>query len=161
MRRRRGDRGRWRQFSQARQLCICRSQLRKVHVLVRSGNLSDTMSRYLIQRIEENPSIELHYKTEIVGMAAASIWNRSPGAIKQAARFQATTFAMYSLWPGHRRARNGCGAAWLSTRKGSLSPAAILMEEERFPDGPWADLHKCWRRAFRECLPWATFARAM
>ena len=42
---------------------------RKVHMLVRSGGLSDTMSRYLIQRIEENPAIELHYKTEIVGLA--------------------------------------------------------------------------------------------
>src|SRR5258708_24716892 len=40
----------------------------KVHMLVRSGQLSDTMSRYLIQRIEENPAIELHYKTEIVGL---------------------------------------------------------------------------------------------
>src|SRR5215470_7004489 len=26
------------------------------------------MSRYLIQRIEENPAVELHYKTEIVGL---------------------------------------------------------------------------------------------
>jgi thioredoxin reductase (NADPH) len=41
---------------------------RKVHMLVRSGNLSDSMSRYLIQRIEENPGIELHLKTEIVGL---------------------------------------------------------------------------------------------
>jgi thioredoxin reductase (NADPH) len=41
---------------------------RKVHMLVRSGELSDTMSRYLIQRIEENPGIKLHYKTEIVGL---------------------------------------------------------------------------------------------
>src|SRR5437667_8168200 len=41
---------------------------RKVHMLVRTGQLSDTMSRYLIQRIEENPAIELHYKTEIVGL---------------------------------------------------------------------------------------------
>jgi thioredoxin reductase (NADPH) len=40
----------------------------KVHILVRSGKLSDTMSRYLIQRIEENPAIELHYCTEIVGL---------------------------------------------------------------------------------------------
>jgi thioredoxin reductase (NADPH) len=40
----------------------------KVHILVRSGQLSDTMSRYLIQRIEQNPAIELHYKTEIVGL---------------------------------------------------------------------------------------------
>jgi thioredoxin reductase (NADPH) len=40
----------------------------KVHMLVRSARLSDTMSRYLIQRIEENPAIEMHYCTEIVGL---------------------------------------------------------------------------------------------
>lgn len=40
----------------------------KVHMLVRSAQLSDTMSRYLIQRIEENPAIDLHYHTEIVGL---------------------------------------------------------------------------------------------
>ena len=41
-------------------------------MLVRSGQLSDTMSRYLIQRIEQNPAIELHYKTEIVNLAGGS-----------------------------------------------------------------------------------------
>ncbi|HTR48239.1 MAG TPA: FAD-dependent oxidoreductase [Verrucomicrobiae bacterium] len=41
---------------------------RKVYMLVRSEGLSDTMSRYLIQRIEKNPAIELHYRTEIVGL---------------------------------------------------------------------------------------------
>jgi thioredoxin reductase (NADPH) len=41
---------------------------RKVYLLVRSGELSDTMSRYLVQRIQENPAIELHYKTQIVGL---------------------------------------------------------------------------------------------
>ncbi len=41
---------------------------RKVYMLVRSGELSSTMSRYLIQRIEENPAIELHYNTQIVAL---------------------------------------------------------------------------------------------
>ena len=41
---------------------------RKLYMLVRAGELSSTMSRYLIQRIEENPAIELHYRTEIVGL---------------------------------------------------------------------------------------------
>ena len=41
---------------------------RKVHMLVRSNRLADTMSRYLIQRIEENPGVEMHFKTEIVGL---------------------------------------------------------------------------------------------
>jgi thioredoxin reductase (NADPH) len=40
----------------------------KVHMVVRAQRLSDTMSRYLIQRIEENPAIELHYRTEIVAL---------------------------------------------------------------------------------------------
>jgi thioredoxin reductase (NADPH) len=40
----------------------------KVHMLVRSSSLSETMSRYLIQRITENANIDLHYNTEIVGL---------------------------------------------------------------------------------------------
>lgn len=40
----------------------------KVHMLVRSGQLSDTMSRYLIQRLEQNPNVDLHYKTEITNL---------------------------------------------------------------------------------------------
>ena len=39
---------------------------RKVHMLVRSAGLAESMSRYLIQRIAENPAIDLHYNTEIV-----------------------------------------------------------------------------------------------
>jgi thioredoxin reductase (NADPH) len=42
---------------------------RKVHMLVRSGELSSTMSRYLIQRLTENPSVELHFHTEITALA--------------------------------------------------------------------------------------------
>jgi thioredoxin reductase (NADPH) len=40
----------------------------KVHMLVRSTQLSSTMSRYLIQRIDENPKIDVHYGTEIVAL---------------------------------------------------------------------------------------------
>lgn len=41
---------------------------RKVYMLVRSGELAETMSRYLIQRIAQNPVIELHFHTEIVAL---------------------------------------------------------------------------------------------
>jgi thioredoxin reductase (NADPH) len=41
---------------------------RKLHMLVRASDLSQTMSRYLIQRITENPKIELHFNTEIVSL---------------------------------------------------------------------------------------------
>jgi thioredoxin reductase (NADPH) len=41
---------------------------RCVHVLVRSSGLAETMSRYLIRRIEEHPAIELHTNTEVVAL---------------------------------------------------------------------------------------------
>ncbi len=38
----------------------------RVHMLIRGDGLSQTMSRYLISRIEAHPRIELHARTEIV-----------------------------------------------------------------------------------------------
>jgi len=40
-----------------------------VHMLVRSVGLADSMSRYLIRRIEESPRITLRTRTEIVGLS--------------------------------------------------------------------------------------------
>jgi len=42
------------------------SSSRRVHMLVRGPGLADTMSRYLIRRIEENPAIVLRTHTQIV-----------------------------------------------------------------------------------------------
>jgi thioredoxin reductase (NADPH) len=39
-----------------------------VHVVIRGAGLADTMSRYLIRRIEDTRNITLHPHTEIVGM---------------------------------------------------------------------------------------------
>jgi len=40
----------------------------RVHMLVRSGELASTMSRYLVQRLTENPTVEIHFNTEITGL---------------------------------------------------------------------------------------------
>jgi thioredoxin reductase (NADPH) len=45
---------------------------RHVHILVRSGGLAETMSRYLVRRIEEHPSITVHPHTEISGLEGTS-----------------------------------------------------------------------------------------
>jgi thioredoxin reductase (NADPH) len=42
--------------------------VKRLHVLVRGDGLVDTMSRYLIRRIDENPAIVLHPHTEIVAL---------------------------------------------------------------------------------------------
>jgi len=44
----------------------------KVHLLVRSNQLSESMSQYLIARIEAHVKIEIHYLTQIVGMTGAA-----------------------------------------------------------------------------------------
>jgi thioredoxin reductase (NADPH) len=61
------------------------STCRHVHILVRGPGLADSMSRYLIRRIEENPSITLHTHTEIEEMEGGErlervIWQRKGGA---------------------------------------------------------------------------------
>jgi thioredoxin reductase (NADPH) len=45
---------------------------RRVHLLVRRDGLADTMSRYLIRRIEETQSIVLRPRTQIVGLEGDS-----------------------------------------------------------------------------------------
>src|ERR1700730_2866396 len=53
----------------AGQAAVFLSQTAKqVHVVIRSGRLADTMSRYLIRRIEESKTITLHTDTEIAGL---------------------------------------------------------------------------------------------
>jgi thioredoxin reductase (NADPH) len=45
---------------------------KRVHMLVRSKGLAESMSRYLIRRIEQNPAIVLRTHTEIVGLEGSS-----------------------------------------------------------------------------------------
>lgn len=58
----------------------------RVHLLVRRDGLADTMSRYLIRRIEENPAIVLHPMSELAALEGDShvervAWvNRETGA---------------------------------------------------------------------------------
>jgi thioredoxin reductase (NADPH) len=40
----------------------------RVIIMVRKGELADSMSRYLIRRIEENPAIEVRTRCQVVGV---------------------------------------------------------------------------------------------
>src|SRR4029453_9194722 len=44
------------------------STARRIHMLVRGPGLADTMSRYLVRRIEENPPIVLRTGTQLIGL---------------------------------------------------------------------------------------------
>jgi len=49
----------------------------KVYMLVRGKTLSETMSRYLMQRITEHPKIELHLQTELQSLGGESHLERA------------------------------------------------------------------------------------
>ncbi|HYS69225.1 MAG TPA: FAD-dependent oxidoreductase [Gemmatimonadaceae bacterium] len=60
---------------------------RKVYMLIRSRGLAETMSRYLIRRIEESPAIELRTCTEITGLDGdfhlkRVTWRKDQGAVE-------------------------------------------------------------------------------
>jgi thioredoxin reductase (NADPH) len=44
---------------------------RHVHLLVRKDTLAETMSRYLVRRIEDHPTITVHTRTELVALDGA------------------------------------------------------------------------------------------
>ena len=46
--------------------------VKRVHVLIRSGGLAATMSRYLIRRMEDNPAIVLRTHTEIIAFEGSN-----------------------------------------------------------------------------------------
>ncbi len=46
---------------------------RRVHMVIRGGGLGASMSRYLIERIEATPNIELVFNTEVVGLEGADL----------------------------------------------------------------------------------------
>ena len=61
---------------------------RRVHLLVRSHSLSESMSRYLIRRIEETPAIQLRTRTEIVALEGNGHlervqWRDGTGAVNE------------------------------------------------------------------------------
>ena len=60
--------------------------VRHVHLLVRSSSLSASMSRYLIRRIEETPTIQVKTRTEIVALEGTEHlervrWRDGSGAV--------------------------------------------------------------------------------
>ena len=60
---------------------------RRVHVLVRSDSLSVSMSRYLVRRIEETPTIEVRTRTEIAALEGNGhlervLWRDIAGGIR-------------------------------------------------------------------------------
>ena len=115
---------------------------RHVHILVRGPGLAQSMSRYLIRRIEENPAITLHAYTEIEEVQGAEhlervVWRtkgREPETHDIAHLFLMTGAAPNTAW------LEGCVAL---DEKGFVRTGAELRAEDLaaadwpLPRAPW------------------------
>lgn len=76
---------------------------RRVHMLIRGSGLAATMSRYLVHRIENHPSIELHPCTELVAVEGethlASVRWRDSRSLAEEARPIRHVFVMAGATP--------------------------------------------------------------
>ena len=97
---------------------------RHVHVLVRSDGLAASMSRYLIRRIEENPRITLHTRTEIEALEGDRHLEARALALRGDGRGRDPADPA-RLPDDGRRSRTPCGytAAWRWTTAHSSRPA--------------------------------------
>ncbi len=107
-----------------------------VHLLVRSEGLAQTMSRYLVRRIEEHPAIALHARTEIVALEGDAHlehvrWrNRETGQIENHAIRH--VFVMAGATP----ATQWLGSCVALDAKGFIKTGADLSQQE-LTDARW------------------------
>ncbi len=129
----------------------------RVHMLVRGPGLAASMSRYLIDRIEATPNIELRPHTELdaaarrvpAGLAGVTWRDRAQRRARRSGRCATCSCSSAPT----RRPRGSTAAAWRSTRTASCSPApASATATDGFAAGAAGD------RASRACSPWATCA---
>jgi thioredoxin reductase (NADPH) len=123
------------------------SQAKHVHVLVRGKGLADTMSRYLIRRIDESPNITVHAHTELTALEGddhlRSVSWRGPGGVET--RPLGHVFLMIGAQPntawlggcvaldahGFVKTGTDLSAEDLSSTRWSLARAPFLFETNR------------------------------
>ena len=86
---------------------------KRVYMLVRSSGLAESMSRYLIRRIEENPAIVLRTQTEMTALEGRDHLERVRWRDNQSGKIEAQTSSRFPddrCNGQHKLARRLCGA---------------------------------------------------
>ena len=119
---------------------------RRVHVLVRSAGLAESMSRYLIRRIEDNPAIVLRTRTEITALEGDSHLERVRWRDNQTGETETHDIRhVYFMTGGDPNTRwlDGCV---VRDTKGFIKTGSDLSQDEltaaRWPHGRAPYLHE-------------------
>ena len=103
---------------------------RRVHVLVRGQGLAESMSRYLIRRVEDNPLIDLRTQTEIVALEGNGHLERVQWRSKQTGETETRSIRHVFMMTGavpNTRWLNGCLAL---DRNGFIKTGPDLSPED-------------------------------
>jgi thioredoxin reductase (NADPH) len=103
---------------------------KRVHILVRSGELAASMSRYLIRRIEENPAIDLLTRTEIVGLEGDNHLERVRWRNHQTGSVEARDIRHVFLMTGAVPCTPWLGACVVLDAKGFIKTGPDLSRDE-------------------------------
>jgi Pyridine nucleotide-disulphide oxidoreductase len=135
---------------------------RRVHMLVRSDRLAETMSRYLIRRIEQSPAVDLRLRTEIVALEGNGHLERVRWRDNQTGNIETRNishvFVMAGVIPN---THTGLMGASRSTRKDSSKQGRICRKiicPWRIGRSPGPLIS--WKRACPGCSRSATSAEA-
>ena len=103
---------------------------RRVHILVRSGGLAETMSRYLVRRIEEHPAIELHSHTELIELAGETHLERVRWRNSQTGAIEANEIRHVFILAGAVAATQWLKGCLVVDDKDFVKTGADLSQEE-------------------------------
>src|SRR6266568_4924531 len=103
---------------------------RRVHMVIRSEGLADTMSRYLISRIEDHPAITRHVHTEIVSLEGNGHLERVGWRDNQTGRVEAHGIRHVFTMTGAVPSTRWLGGCLALDAKGFIKTGPDLLPED-------------------------------
>ncbi len=109
---------------------------KRVYLLVRSDGLAQTMSRYLVRRIEDNPAIALRARTEIVALEGDAHLERVSWRSGETGQVESHDIRHVFVMAGATPATQWLGSCVTLDAKGFIKTGADLSQEE-LADAKW------------------------
>ena len=109
---------------------------KRVHILIRSGGLAQSMSRYLIRRIEEHPGIALHTHTEIEALEGDAHLERVRWRNSDTGQVESHDIRHVFIMTGATPATQWLGGCLALDAKGFIKTGPELSQQE-LTDAKW------------------------
>ncbi len=107
-----------------------------VHLLVRADGLAETMSRYLVRRIEEHPAIALHARTEIIALEGDGHLEHVRWRTRDTGEIENRAIRHVFVMAGATPATEWLGSCVVLDAKGFIKTGADLSQQELI-DAKW------------------------